>query len=105
MNSSIGTVILFTAVTISIIMLAHGVLSAQPRDGTVHDPVMIKQDDTYYIFHTGQEISVKSSDDMELPHVFIDREWNIMENGATVEGSFQYTTEKGIKPLTSCDPI
>lgn len=64
MNSSNRTVILFTAVAISIIMLAHGVVKAQPRDITVHDPVMIKQDNTYYIFHTGQGISVKSSTDM-----------------------------------------
>lgn len=31
----------------------------------VHDPVMIQQDDKYYIFNTGSGISVWSSDDME----------------------------------------
>jgi len=38
---------------------------AQLRDVIVHDPVMIKQDDTYYIFHTGKGISVKSSKDLK----------------------------------------
>jgi arabinan endo-1,5-alpha-L-arabinosidase len=33
-------------------------------DLKVHDPVMIKQGDTYYIFHTGRGISVKTSKDM-----------------------------------------
>ena len=33
-------------------------------DLRVHDPVMIKQDDTYYIFHTGRGVSVKTSKDM-----------------------------------------
>ncbi|MCF7802760.1 MAG: arabinan endo-1,5-alpha-L-arabinosidase [Candidatus Marinimicrobia bacterium] len=45
--------------------LSGGITNAQPRDVGVHDPVMIKQDDTYYIFHTGRGISVKSSTDME----------------------------------------
>lgn len=30
----------------------------------VHDPVMIKQDDTYYVFATGGGVSMKKSDDM-----------------------------------------
>lgn len=29
----------------------------------VHDPVMIKEGDTYYVFHTGNSISVKTSKD------------------------------------------
>src|SRR5262245_47618989 len=37
----------------------------QSRDVIVHDPVMIKQKDTYYVFHTGKGISVKSSKDMK----------------------------------------
>lgn len=32
-------------------------------DLRVHDPVMIKQDDTYYIFHTGNGVSIKTSSD------------------------------------------
>jgi arabinan endo-1,5-alpha-L-arabinosidase len=42
--------------------------AAQPLpltgDLQVHDPVMIRQGDTYYIFHTGRGISVKTSKDM-----------------------------------------
>jgi len=41
-----------------------GVL-AQPGDTRVHDPVMIKQDSTYYLFSTGWGISVRSSKDMQ----------------------------------------
>ena len=32
-------------------------------DIKVHDPVMIKQGDTYYVFHTGKGISIKTSTD------------------------------------------
>src|SRR5688572_28925339 len=32
-------------------------------DIRVHDPVMIKQDSVYYIFHTGRGISIKTSKD------------------------------------------
>jgi arabinan endo-1,5-alpha-L-arabinosidase len=32
-------------------------------DIKVHDPVMIKQGDTYYVFHTGKGISIKTSKD------------------------------------------
>ena len=38
---------------------------AQPIDIRVHDPVMIRQDDTYYVFCTGRGISVFSSTDMK----------------------------------------
>jgi arabinan endo-1,5-alpha-L-arabinosidase len=38
---------------------------SQSRDVIVHDPVMIKQNDTYYVFHTGRGIGVKSSKDMK----------------------------------------
>jgi arabinan endo-1,5-alpha-L-arabinosidase len=37
---------------------------AQHIDIRVHDPVMIRQDGTYYLFHTGNGISVWSSKDM-----------------------------------------
>lgn len=37
---------------------------AQDRSVIVHDPVMIQEGDTYYIFHTGNGIQVKSSTDM-----------------------------------------
>lgn len=35
------------------------------EDIRVHDPVLIKQDSTYYLFATGRGIAVWSSDDME----------------------------------------
>jgi arabinan endo-1,5-alpha-L-arabinosidase len=38
---------------------------AQHFDVGVHDPVMIKQDDTYYVFATGRGVSVLSSTDMK----------------------------------------
>lgn len=50
-------------------------LSAQ--DITVHDPVMIKQKDTYYLFCTGKGISVFSSKDLKTwnkePQVFTEK--------------------------------
>lgn len=36
---------------------------AQEPSNRVHDPVMIKEVDTYYVFHTGQGISIKTSKD------------------------------------------
>lgn len=39
--------------------------SAPPKDITVHDPVMIKQGNTYYLFSTGHGIAVWSSTDMQ----------------------------------------
>ncbi|WP_347158373.1 family 43 glycosylhydrolase [Pontibacter chitinilyticus] len=38
---------------------------AQSNQISVHDPVIIKQDDTYYIFATGPGIAVWSSKDMQ----------------------------------------
>lgn len=49
-------------VTVSLMFI--GIANAQPRDVSVHDPVMIQQDQTYYLFHTGRGISVKSSADL-----------------------------------------
>jgi len=40
------------------------IVRAQHFDVRVHDPVMIKQDDTWYIFHTGRGVSVLSSTDL-----------------------------------------
>ena len=61
-----------------IFALCPNMLWAQLPDPTgdidVHDPVMIKQADTYYIFYTGNGVCVKSSRDMvtwkEEPPVF-----------------------------------
>ena len=49
----------------AMLLLVNAMLQAQPRDIVVHDPVMIKQNDTYYIFHTGKGIPVKASKDMK----------------------------------------
>src|SRR5258706_2494548 len=43
--------------------IAQDTLNPLKGDIRVHDPVMIKQGDTYYIFHTGKGISVKTSKD------------------------------------------
>src|SRR5262245_11257077 len=48
------------------ISLMNVTLNAQPRDIVVHDPVMIKENDTYYMFHTGKGIPVKSSKDLKV---------------------------------------
>jgi arabinan endo-1,5-alpha-L-arabinosidase len=39
--------------------------AAQTTDVPIHDPVMIKQDDTFYLFGTGNGIAVWSSPDMK----------------------------------------
>jgi len=54
---------LFTAIFIACVLPGGGA-DAGPLDVSVHDPVMIQQDNTYYLFHTGSGISVKSSTDM-----------------------------------------
>jgi arabinan endo-1,5-alpha-L-arabinosidase len=40
-------------------------MSAQPSGTIVHDPVMIKQDNSFYLFCTGKGITTMSSADME----------------------------------------
>ena len=47
-----------------ILMLAMAT-SSWAQDITVHDPVMIKQNDTYYLYCTGQGISAFSSKDLK----------------------------------------
>jgi arabinan endo-1,5-alpha-L-arabinosidase len=42
---------------------AQDTINPLKGDIRVHDPVMIKQKDTYYVFHTGRGISVKTSKD------------------------------------------
>jgi len=46
------------------IILGCGAVSAQHLEVPVHDPVMIREGDTYYLFTTGRGISVWSSPDM-----------------------------------------
>ncbi|MFD3003751.1 arabinan endo-1,5-alpha-L-arabinosidase [Pontibacter toksunensis] len=50
---------------ILMLLVGNTITLAQSRDVVVHDPVMIKQNDTYYVFHTGEGIHVKSSKDMK----------------------------------------
>jgi arabinan endo-1,5-alpha-L-arabinosidase len=50
---------------ILIILLAFPALNACAQEIRVHDPVMIKQNDTYYLFCTGRGISIFSSPDMK----------------------------------------
>jgi len=45
--------------------LLQKITIAQSTDVRVHDPVLIQEGDTYYIFHTGKGIPVKSSKDMK----------------------------------------
>lgn len=45
--------------------LFTGAAAAQTADVPIHDPVMIEQDGTYYLFGTGEGIAVWSSPDME----------------------------------------
>jgi arabinan endo-1,5-alpha-L-arabinosidase len=52
---------LLTGLALFVIVLSAG---AQSQNISVHDPVMIRQDGTYYIFCTGNGISMFSSPDM-----------------------------------------
>lgn len=47
-----------------LMVFAH-VLCAEHFNAQVHDPVMIKQDSTYYVFYTGAGVPVWSSKDMK----------------------------------------
>jgi arabinan endo-1,5-alpha-L-arabinosidase len=47
------------------VLLAAAPVHAQHIDIGVHDPVMIRQDGTYYLFNTGRGISVWASRDMK----------------------------------------
>ena len=44
-------------------MYSQDIANPLKGDIRVHDPVMIKEGDTYYIFHTGKGISIKTSKD------------------------------------------
>lgn len=54
-------IILLLACTYNI--YAQDTLNLLKGDIRVHDPVMIKQGDTYYVFHTGRGVSIKTSKD------------------------------------------
>lgn len=57
--------IVISSVVIAASFVFIRIAGAQPRDVGVHDPVMIKQDQTYYLFATGRGISVWSSLDLQ----------------------------------------
>jgi arabinan endo-1,5-alpha-L-arabinosidase len=46
-------------------LLVAGPARAEHYDVRVHDPVMVEQNGTYYVFHTGRGVGVLSSDDMQ----------------------------------------
>lgn len=48
-----------------VVLLCSSFLCAQEKDISVHDPVMIRQNGTFYLFCTGRGISVWSSQDMK----------------------------------------
>lgn len=58
----------FTSLFALLILVFSSLMSSvqsQHLDVPVHDPVMIQQDDQYYLFATGRGIAVWTSDDME----------------------------------------
>lgn len=59
-----AVVMRFACISAALWMFGLTPLNAQDRSVIVHDPVMIKHSDTYYLFHTGEGVSVKSSKDM-----------------------------------------
>lgn len=50
---------------ITLLLLMAGLMAAMAQTIPVHDPVMIKEDGTYYLFCTGRGIAVWSSPDRE----------------------------------------
>src|SRR5450759_4960740 len=51
------------AFALSVITYAQDTLNPLKGDIRVHDPVMIKEGNTYYVFHTGRGIAIKTSKD------------------------------------------
>lgn len=64
--NAIDSKIKLLILSVLFLFIGNIMLYAQSKDVIVHDPVMIKQDDTYYVFHTGKGIPVKSSKDMKI---------------------------------------
>ena len=60
-----GTLLLSLTLVFAATTAAQTVQLAQTTQPGVHDPVMIRQDDVYYLFCTGRGISVFSSKDMK----------------------------------------
>lgn len=55
--------LIFYAVCLFITTNAQDTLNPLKGDIRVHDPVMIKHSNTYYVFHTGRGVSIKTSKD------------------------------------------
>lgn len=51
------------AICVSTVGFAQDTINPLKGDIRVHDPVMIKEGDTYYVFHTGKGIAIKTSKD------------------------------------------
>ncbi|WP_347332273.1 arabinan endo-1,5-alpha-L-arabinosidase [Marinimicrobium locisalis] len=48
----------------SMVLAALGCQAEQPKQVSIHDPVMAKEGDTYYLFSTGPGITIYNSEDM-----------------------------------------
>jgi arabinan endo-1,5-alpha-L-arabinosidase len=55
--------LLLCCLVISLVVTAQDTINPLKGDIRVHDPVMIKEGDRYYVFHTGKGVSVKTSTD------------------------------------------
>ncbi|WP_200974528.1 arabinan endo-1,5-alpha-L-arabinosidase [Echinicola sp. 20G] len=53
------------SIILAVTLTLGAILSLMAQTISVHDPVMIKEGDTYYLFCTGRGIAVWASDDME----------------------------------------
>lgn len=51
------------SICMSAVSFAQDTINPLKGDIRVHDPVMIKEGDTYYIFHTGKGVAIKTSKD------------------------------------------
>ena len=60
------TKIIFLLFLFTHIVHAQDTLNPLKGDLRVHDPVMIKEGDTYYVFATGRGVSIKTSQDRIL---------------------------------------
>lgn len=62
-----GVLLRISIVLVGLVLVVHGGLpaSAQTTDISIHDPAMTQEDGTYYLFGTGEGITVWSSTDLE----------------------------------------
>ncbi len=64
-HSTVKAIMLFLLFGVPVFLQVEAQPGQNPLKGDlrVHDPVMIKQDGRYYIFHTGMGVSIKTSED------------------------------------------